>query len=194
MKKRKNIKSTKKYLQVFLGSNQYVQNCQNVQWPTLFYCSWVHTFSTFIQEFISKINSFIEINSWNSTFFIKNRVVGRGIANVLLINEVTICIKKGVFCTERHSLRYGGLVVKFVQFYKDPGEMHTCRNKSIRLWTCIFLPTNVSTSPLSTINEPYFFPSLSFDPYPFLPLLSPLPIKNSFIFGPFLSYSQGVDV
>ena len=59
--------------------------------------------------------------------------------------------KKRVFCTERHSLRYEGLVVKFVQFYKDPGEMHTCRNKSIRLWTCIFLPTNVSTSPLLTL-------------------------------------------
>ena len=54
-------------------------------------------------------------------------------------------------CTGRHSLRYGGLVVKFVQFYKDPGEMHTCRNKSIRLWTCIFLPTNVLTSPLLTL-------------------------------------------
>ena len=56
-----------------------------------------------------------------------------GIANILLINEDTICIKKRFLCTERHSLRYGGLVVKFVQFYKDPGEMHTCRNKSIRL-------------------------------------------------------------
>ena len=88
---------------------------------------YIYTGNYFRNQFIYG-DRFLEFH-----FLIKKRVVGRGIAHILLINEVTICIKKRVFCTERHSLRYEGLVVKFVQFYKDPGEMHTCRNKSIRL-------------------------------------------------------------
>ena len=109
-------------------------------------------------------------------FFIKKRV-GRGIANILLINEVTICIEKRGFLHWKAQFTIWGPCRKVCAVLQRPWRNAYMQKQVNKVVNMYFLTYKCLNLTFINLAEPYFLPSLSFDPYPFLPQLSPKAIK-----------------
>ena len=68
------------------------------------YILFLHLYRNLFQKSLHLLRSIPGI----PIFYQEKNIVGRGIANILLINEVTICIKKRFLCTEKAQFTIWG--------------------------------------------------------------------------------------